>query len=75
LEDKWFIYLEEDWLYIHRSWTGNCIHQVRFASEDTQHRIAEAWVNRDQTQYVEVNDKTDVDLLLKLIDWLIQGDL
>jgi hypothetical protein len=30
MEDKWFIYFEEPWLYLHRSWSGNCIFKVRF---------------------------------------------
>ena len=30
MEDKWFIYLDEDdWLYFHRSWTGACIYAVQ----------------------------------------------
>ena len=30
MEDKWFIYYEEPDLYLHRSWTGYCVYQVRF---------------------------------------------
>jgi len=26
IEDKWFIYWEDDTLFFHRSWTGNCIY-------------------------------------------------
>ncbi|MGB6299866.1 MAG: hypothetical protein WBF90_27350 [Rivularia sp. (in: cyanobacteria)] len=29
MEDKWFIYLEDNWLYFHRSWSGFCIFKVR----------------------------------------------
>ena len=28
MEDKWFIFLEDDVLYFYRSWTGNCIYQL-----------------------------------------------
>jgi hypothetical protein len=24
MEDKWFIYLDGDWLVVHRGWTGYC---------------------------------------------------
>jgi hypothetical protein len=75
MEDKWFIFLENDWLCFHRSWTGYCIYQVRFTADATKYDIAEAWVNRNPTQYSEMNDKNDVELLLKLTEWLIHGGL
>src|SRR5262249_61512865 len=25
MEDRWFIYFEDPWLFLHRSWTGFCI--------------------------------------------------
>ena len=25
MEDKWFVYFDEGYLYLHRSWTGYCI--------------------------------------------------
>lgn len=31
MEDKWFIYLEDNKLYCHRSWTGLCAYIVEFA--------------------------------------------
>ncbi len=30
MEDKWFIYFEEPWLHLHRSWTGELVFRVRF---------------------------------------------
>jgi hypothetical protein len=29
MDDRWFIYLEGEWVHLHRSWTGFCIYQVR----------------------------------------------
>ena len=26
MEDKWFVYFENDWLYLHRSWTGSLVY-------------------------------------------------
>jgi hypothetical protein len=71
MEDKWFMFLEDDWLYLHRSWTGNLIYQVRFEPVGDEYRIAEVWVNRDPSQYTETNDEYDATLLLRLIDWLV----
>ena len=50
MDDKWFFYLEKDWLYIHRSWTGFCIFQVRLERFEDGYQIAEAWVNDDPEQ-------------------------
>jgi hypothetical protein len=31
MEQKWFVFCEVPWLYLHRSWTGACAYQARFA--------------------------------------------
>jgi formylglycine-generating enzyme required for sulfatase activity len=50
MEDKWFIYYDEPWLHLHRSWTGYCFVQVRFELSGDDMVVAEAIVNRDQSQ-------------------------
>lgn len=30
MEDRWFVFYQEPWLYIFRSWTGLGIYEVRF---------------------------------------------
>jgi hypothetical protein len=73
MDDKWFIYLEQDWLYLHRSWTGLCIFQARFERAGNGHRIAEAWVNRDSEQYNSTDASYDAKLLVWLIEYLLLG--
>jgi hypothetical protein len=51
MDDHWFIYYEEPWLYLHRSWTGFCIFQVRFEALDDGVVLAEATVNTSPEQY------------------------
>lgn len=70
MDDKWFIFLEEDWLHIHRSWTGHCIYQVRLAPAGRNYRIAEVLVNRDRQQY-RSDDEYDSRFLLWLIDCIM----
>lgn len=60
MEDKWFIFYEAPWLYMHRSWTGFCIFRVRFEPVGGGMRVAETWVNRDQEQYPQDDDAFDV---------------
>ncbi len=73
MEDKWFIFLEGDWLRLHRSWTGVCVFEVRFSQQDGGYGIAEAWVNRDPEQYAEKYDNFDSALLLFVVDRLLLG--
>src|SRR5690349_5322600 len=51
MDDRWFIFYEEPWLYAHRSWSGICVYAVRFESASGGASVAESWVNRDRSQY------------------------
>jgi hypothetical protein len=73
MEDKWFMFFEEPWLYIHRSWTGSCIYGVRFESSQSGVTEVEAWVSRDANQYREARSDDDRTLLKFLIDALLLG--
>ncbi len=73
-EEKWFIYLEDNWLYFHRSWTGFCIYQLRLEKIDNNYKVTEAWVNRDSKQYTGDNESYDTKFLLFLINMIIQNN-
>jgi hypothetical protein len=74
MEDKWFVFYEEPWLYLHRSWTGFCIFKIRFKIVDNNVKITEAWVNRDPEQYQETNDSRDENLLKILLEYRAGND-
>lgn len=59
MDDRWFIFLEDDWLYFHRSWTGYCIYQVRLEASDECYAGVEAWVNRNPEQFNRADVTTD----------------
>jgi len=72
MEDKWFIYFENDWLYFHRSWTGRGIFRVEIIKEENgceseKYTIKEFYVERDEVK--NGDDKFDFDVLLQLILW------
>lgn len=48
MDDHWFVYFEDDWLYYHRSWTGMCIFQVHIEKDGDTYRITEAYSNNAQ---------------------------
>jgi hypothetical protein len=73
MEDKWFVYLEEDCLYFHRSWTGTCIYMVRLREVSGGYAVAESWVNRDPDQYKNTDLDYDTNVLTFLIERLLLG--
>ena len=68
MEDKWFIYLENDWLHFHRSWTGAYIYGLRLERVPSGFCVAESWVNRNTAQYKGNDTAYDRKLLAFLID-------
>jgi len=67
LEDRWFILMEENWLYFHRSRTGTCIFglKVHMTAEET--KVSQGWVNRG-TAYISESIDKDIELVRVLID-------
>jgi hypothetical protein len=74
MEDKWFIYYDEPWLYLHRSWTGHCIYKVRFRESPAGFEVAEVFVNREPGQFTVEDDETDTRLLQILLGSRAESD-
>ncbi len=74
MEDKWFIYLEDGLLRLHRSWTGACIYGVRLRMEGEGSLVEEAWVSRATDDYTRTDDAYDARLLSFLIERLLLGN-
>ncbi len=68
MEDKWFAFYEEPWLYLHRSWSGFCIYQVRFERTGIEVHVAEVLVSREAEQYKSKDGVADSLLLAVLLD-------
>jgi hypothetical protein len=73
MEDKWFVYFLEGWLYFHRSWTGACIYAVRLGGSPAGVRVVDSWVNRDPQQYRADDLEYDRKLVAFLIEALLLG--
>lgn len=50
MEEKWFIFAEKPWLYLHRSWTGIPIFGVRLAQHGESWQVVESWGNARREQ-------------------------
>src|ERR1700692_4550307 len=66
MDDRWFLFYEDGWLYIHRSWTGFCIYQLRFEQEGNVAVVREALVTRDPEQY-RLSDIEKEQILIRTI--------
>lgn len=42
MEDKWFIYFEEPYLFLHRSWTGEPVYRLTLVADGEGASVAEA---------------------------------
>jgi hypothetical protein len=71
--DKWFIYLEDEWLYCHRSASGSCIFQLQIVPDEAGYAADVLLVNQDPSQYRSLSDEYDVALLSYLVDTILLG--
>lgn len=50
LEDPWFMFAEEEWLYIHaNNGVGQCLYRLRFVRRDERWHVADAWASREES--------------------------
>lgn len=71
MEDKWFIFYENDWLYFHLSWSGFGLYKAQLKKETDGYSINEFWAERNQEKYKSEDDNTDI----KNISFLIARGL
>ena len=73
MDDKWFIFLENDWMYFHRSWTGRCVFQLRLERVGDCFHAQETWIDLDALAKVDVDLVYESSLIAFLIDNLLLG--
>ena len=71
MEDKWFIVWDDDRLRFHRSWTGLCVYEARFAPDDDGATLVEARVSREHGRYGHAADDDNARLMMWLIEALL----
>lgn len=71
MEDKWFIFFEADWLFLHRSWTGYCTYQTRIVQQGPTYVTVETWINQNPQQYKAAS--ADFGYESALLSWLIRA--
>ena len=71
MEDKWFIYFDEPWLFLHRSWTGKGVYRVNFDMDADGARVRKAHCATDF--WAESDPDYEARLLAFLIGNLLLG--
>lgn len=72
MSDRWFLFVEGDWLYVHRSWTGAAIYGLRLVPDaEGTRRVAESWVSRDRAIYTGDDPVRERETLADLITALL----
>jgi hypothetical protein len=67
MDDKWFVYCDDDWLHFHRSWTGAHIYALRLVGGPSGAHVVDGWVNRDPEEYRSPGLEHDQQMVVQLI--------
>lgn len=67
MEDKWFIYFDEPYLFFHRSWTGKSVYRLKLSADADGANVTEALCGSD------VLDLTGADYQATLVDFLVSN--
>jgi hypothetical protein len=73
MDDKWHAFVEDQRLYLHRSWTGMGVYQAQFDAVDGGWRITSAWVAGDHDSYRRRDDNFESAMLEALIERVLLG--
>ena len=67
MDEKWFIFMEGDRLFAHRSWTGLGVYEATFAPVDGGYVIESAIVTGNRSEYKRSSDQDESQILEALI--------
>jgi hypothetical protein len=69
MDDRWFIYCEDGWVYFVRSWTGYHIFGFKLAvSPDGSANVIASWANRNIDEYQFKSNEDDIQTINDLIN-------
>ncbi len=67
-EDRWFVFVEDDWLYVCQTRSGSCIFGLRLDRVGSGVKVGRSWVNRNPDEYKQ----RPVELDRAVVDGLIR---
>lgn len=67
MDDKWNIFVLNQYLYFSRSWTDVCVYKVHLTQNQKKVILDNIRVTRDSNQYKIIDLKSDIDLFKELL--------
>ena len=75
MDDRWFIYYEDSWVYFVRSWTGYHIFGFKLAvSTHGTASVVASWANREIDEYQSKSKENDIQTITDLINAIFELD-
>lgn len=76
MDEKWNVFTEADVLFLHRSWTGRRVYEVRFgrAAEGSDRLITQAAVEGDTERYRAAEDEYECVVLELVLSAIVLGE-
>lgn len=68
MDDRWFVFQENDQVYLHRSWTGHCIFILHLDATNRHHTVT---ANADPAQVRAMDPEELESLLTGVIDHVV----
>lgn len=74
MEDRWFVFYENEWLHFCRSWTGAHIYGLNIVDTPNGMQSSECWASRDPEHYHNILMDQDKALLSEIISFVLECD-
>ena len=68
MDDKWFIYAQDGWVYFIRSWQGKYIFGLKLDGSPAGVRITNCWVNANKEEYNSQSQEAEIALINNIIE-------
>lgn len=75
MEDKWFAYFCNEYIHLHRSWTGHEIFKAKTIANTNGCQISEFWVEQNPKKYNELDDNRSIVNFKTLIETLSNREI
>ncbi|MGV3611487.1 MAG: ADP-ribosylglycohydrolase family protein [Fluviicola sp.] len=60
MDDKWFVYFEDGWLYLHRSWTGHLIFKANIQAVSNGNYVIKAFYAEQDKERWKVDNREEI---------------
>lgn len=67
MDDRWFVYFDNDWVYLHRSWTGYETFRAKIQTENDCYTIKEFWAETEQGKFNVGSENKNIELFCFVI--------